>query len=45
MAAAVMGYAPLAVGAQKQHLVFPDVRAERPVMAKDRGLALAQYFQ
>ena len=41
MAAAVMGDAAVSVGAQKQHLVFPGVRAQRPAMAEDHGLSAA----
>src|SRR2546422_11474492 len=41
MAAAVMGDAAISTRGQKQHLVFPCVRAERPAMAEDYGLSRA----
>ena len=41
MAAAVMGDAAVAAGGQKEHLVFPGIRAERPAMAEDYGLSAA----
>ncbi len=41
MATAVMGEAAVAAGGQKQHLVFPGVRAQRPAMAEDYGLSAA----
>src|ERR1035437_8109990 len=41
MAAAVMGDAAVSAGAQKHHLVFPGVRAQRPAMAEDHGLSAA----
>ena len=41
MAAAVVGNAAIPMGAQKQHLIFPGVRAQRPAMAEDHGLSTA----
>src|SRR5665647_1976173 len=41
MAAAVMADAAVSVGAQKHHLVLPGVRAQRPAVAEDHGLATA----
>src|ERR1700692_3573034 len=41
MAAPVMRNAPEAALAQKQHLVFPRVRAQRPAMAENYRLPLA----
>src|SRR5205823_11283838 len=39
VAAAVGGDAAVSAGAQKQHLVFPGVGAQRPAMAEDHGLS------
>src|SRR5438094_213082 len=41
VAAAVMGDAAVAAGSQKEHLVFPGVRAQRPAMTEDHGLSAA----
>src|SRR5450830_2183509 len=41
MAATVMGDAAVSARAQKHHLVFPGVRAQRPAMAEDHGLSAA----
>src|SRR6266568_2558933 len=41
VAAAVMGDAAVAAGNQKEHLVFPGVRAQRPAMTEDHGLSAA----
>src|SRR5207247_10224850 len=41
VAAAVMGDAAVAAGSQKEHLVFPGVRAQRPAMTEDHGLSTA----
>src|SRR5215468_3126246 len=41
MAAAVMGNAAVAARGQKEHLVFPGVRAQRPAVAEDDGLSTA----
>src|SRR5450830_1175032 len=41
MAAAVMGDAAVSAGAQKHHLVFPGVRAQRPPVTEDHGLSRA----
>src|SRR5262249_30967616 len=41
VAATVMGDAAIAAGSQKQHLVFPRVRAEWPAVAEDDGLSCA----
>jgi len=38
MAAAVKGDATIVVGGQMDHLVFPCVRAQQPVVAEDYGL-------
>jgi hypothetical protein len=40
VAAAVMGDAAVSVGAYEEHLVLPGVRAQRPAVAEDDGLAL-----
>src|SRR5215831_4284695 len=41
MAAAVMGDAPVAVGGEIEHLIFPGIRTQRPAMTKDHGLPFA----
>src|ERR1019366_7063205 len=41
MAAAVMGDAAVSADAQKHHLVFPGVRAQRPPVTEDHGLSRA----
>ena len=41
VAAAVVGDAAIAVGGQKDHLVFPGVGAQRPAVAEDDGLPAA----
>jgi len=39
MASAVMGDAAVPSGAQKEHLVFPGIRAQRPAVAEHHGLS------
>src|SRR6266850_6096304 len=39
MAASVVRDAAVTFGTQKQHLVFPGVRAQRPAMAEDNRLS------
>ena len=42
--AAVVRDTAVAVEAQKHHLVFPGVRAQRPAVAEDHGLSLPPVF-
>jgi hypothetical protein len=44
MAAPIMGDASVPTGSEKEHLVFPGIRAQRPAMAEDHRLSAAPIF-